>query len=105
MIHVFSGVSSWPRLQCVCLRMQKLIVGYGVAVRKGHRSLQPMPDDDNPDALLRPLPKPPRCRGIPLGDGNYTAVSMGGAMSRRLIHLMTVQSANGSGIEGGFTPD
>ncbi len=27
------------------------------------------PEDDSE---IRPLPDPPRCRGVPIGDGNYT---------------------------------
>ncbi len=29
------------------------------------------------DSEIRPLPSPPRCRGIPLGNGDYTVCAYG----------------------------
>jgi hypothetical protein len=32
-------------------------------------------EDEEPE--IRPLPRPPRCRGIPIGDGDYTGCAYG----------------------------
>ena len=32
---------------------------------------------------IKPLPEPPRCRGLPLGDGHYSGCSYGYAISPR----------------------
>lgn len=66
-----------------------------------------MPEDDNlgDPIKLRPLPKPPRCRGIPIGDGNYTGCLYGWGEVPPFHSPVDCPICNGSGIEGGFTPD
>ena len=53
--------------------------------------------DDEPK--LRPLP-PPRCRGIPLGDGNYTGCAYGYGDLAPFTGPRDCPVCNGSGFEG-----
>lgn len=55
-------------------------------------------DDDQPE--VRPLPDPPRCRGIPLGDGNYTSCAYGYGDLTPFTGRYDCPVCNGSGIEG-----
>jgi len=49
---------------------------------------------------VRPLPKPPRCRGIPLGDGNFTGCAYGYGDVAPYDQPCDCPVCNGSGIEG-----
>jgi len=49
---------------------------------------------------LRPLPPPPRCRGIPLGDGNYTGCAYGYGDVAPFTGPRDCPVCDGSGIEG-----
>jgi hypothetical protein len=49
---------------------------------------------------LRPLPPPPRCRGIPLGDGNYTGCAYGYGDLAPFTGPRDCPVCNGSGFEG-----
>jgi hypothetical protein len=49
---------------------------------------------------IRPLPNPPRCRGIPLGDGNYTGCSFGFGDVPPFTPPCDCPTCNGSGYEG-----
>jgi hypothetical protein len=49
---------------------------------------------------LRPLPPPPRCRGIPLGDGNYTGCAYGYRDVAPFTGPRDCPVCNGSGFEG-----
>jgi hypothetical protein len=52
----------------------------------------------NPES--RPFPDPPRCRGIPLGDGNYTGCQYGYGDITPLTGPCDCPVCNGSGFEG-----
>jgi hypothetical protein len=54
--------------------------------------------DEEPE--LRPLPPPPRCRGIPLGDGNYTGCAYGYGDLAPFTGPRDCPGCNGSGFEG-----
>jgi hypothetical protein len=54
--------------------------------------------DEEPE--LRPLPSPPRCRGIPLGDGNYTGCAYGYGDLAPFTWPRDCPVCNGSGFEG-----
>ena len=54
--------------------------------------------DEEPE--LRPLPPPPRCRGIPLGDGNYTGCAYGYGDLAPFTGPRDCPVCNGSGFEG-----
>ena len=61
--------------------------------------------DEEPE--LRPLPLPPRCRGIPLGDGNYTGCAYGYGDITPLTGPPDCPVCEGSGYEnvrGTFLP-
>ena len=49
---------------------------------------------------MRPLPAPPRCRGIPLGDGNYTGCAYGYGDIAPFTGPRDCPVCNGSGFEG-----
>ena len=49
---------------------------------------------------LRPLPLPPRCRGIPLGDGNHTGCAYGYGDLAPFTGPRDCPVCNGSGFEG-----
>jgi hypothetical protein len=49
---------------------------------------------------VRPLPLPPRCRGIPLGDGNYTGCAYGYGDVPPFTGPRDCPVCNGSGFEG-----
>src|SRR6185437_2236049 len=54
----------------------------GIVLRIGPRLyrldiLHPATGRDEPEDEVRPLPAPPRCRGIPVGDGTYTGCAYG----------------------------
>ena len=49
---------------------------------------------------LRPLPPPPRCRGIPLGDGNYTGCAYGYGDLAPFTGSRDCPVCDGSGFEG-----
>src|SRR5580704_8422625 len=49
---------------------------------------------------LRPLPPPPRCRGIPLGDGNHTGCAYGYGDLAPFTGPRDCPVCNGSGFEG-----
>jgi hypothetical protein len=49
---------------------------------------------------LRPLPPPPRCRGIPLDDGNYTGCAYGYGDLAPFSGPRDCPVCNGSGFEG-----
>jgi hypothetical protein len=53
---------------------------------------------DEPD--VRPLPQPPRCRGIAIGDGNYTGCAYGYGDVPPFTGPCDCPVCNGSGIEG-----
>lgn len=66
-----------------------------------------VPDDKplepvEPAPKIRPLPKPPRCRGIPLGDGNYTGCAYGYGDVAPFSPPCDCPICNGSGLEAGF---
>jgi hypothetical protein len=54
--------------------------------------------DEEPE--LRPLPAPPQCRGIPLGDGNYTGCAYGYGDIAPFTGPRDCPVCNGSGFEG-----
>ena len=54
--------------------------------------------DEEPE--LRPLPAPPRCRGIPLGDGNYTGCAYGYGDLAPFTGPRDCPVCSGSGFEG-----
>ena len=54
--------------------------------------------DEEPE--LRPLPPPPRCRGIPLGDGNYTGCAYGYGDVAPFTGPRDCHVCDGSGFEG-----
>ena len=58
-----------------------------------------MQDESNDES--RPVPKPPRCRGIPIGDGNYTGCAYGYGDIVPFTPPCDCPVCNGSGIEGG----
>jgi hypothetical protein len=66
-----------------------------------------MKESDNLDEPIEvhPLPQPPRCRGIPIGDGNCTGCAYGYGDVPPFHPPCDCPICNGSGIEGGFTPD
>ena len=54
----------------------------GIVLRIGPRRYRldiarPANGRGEPEDEVRPLPAPPRCRGIPIGDGNYTGCAYG----------------------------
>lgn len=49
---------------------------------------------------MRPLPNPPRCRGVPLGDGHYRRCAYGDGELNPLAFPDTCPVCNGSGFEG-----
>ena len=57
--------------------------------------------DDETDDEVRPLPEPPRCRGIPIGDGNFTGCSYGYGDCPPFTEPRDCPICHGSGIEGG----
>src|SRR5216683_2382683 len=54
------------------------------------------------ESELRPLP-PPRCRGIPIGDGNYTGCAYGYGDVPPFTAPVDCPVCNGSGFEGSIT--
>ena len=54
--------------------------------------------DDDPD--IRPLPDPPRCRGLLLPDGNYTGCAFGYGDVPPFTPPCDCPTCNGSGYEG-----
>jgi len=52
------------------------------------------------ESELRPLPPPPRCRGIPLGDGNYTGCEYGYGDVAPFTGPRDCPVCDGSGFEG-----
>lgn len=62
------------------------------------RNLDDGNEDDEPET--RALPTPPRCRGIPLPDGNYTGCSYGYGDIPAFTGPMDCPTCNGSGFEG-----
>ena len=52
------------------------------------------------ESELRPLPHPPRCRGIPLGDGNYTGCAYGYGDVAPFTGPRDCPVCDGSGFEG-----
>ena len=54
--------------------------------------------DEEPE--LRPSPPPPRCRGIPLGDGNYTGCAYGYGDLAPFTGPRDCPVCKGSGFEG-----
>ena len=57
--------------------------------------------EDEPRNNIRPLPRRvPRCRGIPIGDGNYTGCAYGYGDVRPFTGPCDCPVCNGSGIEG-----
>ncbi len=54
-------------------------------------------NDDEPE--IRPLPSPPRCRGIPIGDGNYTGCAYGHGDLPPFTGPCDCPVCHGSGIE------
>src|SRR5262249_41916451 len=54
--------------------------------------------DDDPE--IRPLPDPPRCRGILLPDGNYTGCAFGYGDVPPFSPPCDCPTCNGSGYEG-----
>ena len=54
--------------------------------------------DEEPE--FRPLPPPPLCRGIPLGDGNYTGCAYGYGDLAPFTGPRDCPVCNGSGFEG-----
>jgi uncharacterized protein (DUF983 family) len=53
-----------------------------------------------PDSEIRPLPEPPRCRGISIGDGNYTGCAYGYGDLTPLTGPCDCPVCHGSGYEG-----
>ena len=51
---------------------------------------------------IRPLPDPPRCRGIPLGNGDYTGCAFGYGDVPLFTLRYYCPLCRGSGIEGGL---
>lgn len=60
--------------------------------------------DDEPQTI-RPLPLPPRCRGIPIGDGKYTGCAYGYGEWQPFTGACDCPVCNGSGIEDSFQPN
>jgi hypothetical protein len=56
--------------------------------------------DDYDDEEIRPLPAPPRCRGIPIGDGNFTGCAYGYGDIPPLTGPCDCPVCHGSGYEG-----
>jgi ribosomal protein S27E len=54
-------------------------------------------EDEEPG--IRPLPLPPRCRGIPIGDGNYTGCAYGYGDMPPFTGPRDCPVCEGSGIE------
>ena len=54
--------------------------------------------DEEPE--IRPLPPAPRCRGIPLGDGNYMGCAYGYGDLTPLSGPCDCPVCHGSGFEG-----
>src|SRR4051794_8126954 len=67
--------------------------GYLSLVTRDTRGLS---DEDGP---IRAFP-PPRCRGIPIGDGNYTGCAYGDGDLPPFTGPQDCPTCNGSGIEG-----
>jgi hypothetical protein len=66
-------------------------------------------DDENDHEIaaddgheIRPVPAPPRCRGIPIGDGNYTGCAYGYGDIQPFTGPRDCPTCNGSGIENGY---
>ena len=59
-------------------------------------------DSGETEPKIRPLPSPPRCRGIPIGDGNYTGCAYGYGDIQPFTGLRDCPTCNGSGIENGY---
>lgn len=49
---------------------------------------------------IRPLPHPPRCKGVPIGDCNYTGCLYGYGDVRPFTGSCHCPVCNGSGFEG-----
>jgi hypothetical protein len=72
-------------------------------------------DTDNDDwelqrlkanAVIRPLPPPPRCRGIEIGPGHYTGgCTFGYGDIPPLSEPCDCPVCNGSGVERGYEPN
>ncbi len=56
-----------------------------------------MVPDEDPD--IRPLPDPPRCRGVPLGDGNFSGCAFGYGDVPPFDPPCDCPTCNGSGYE------
>jgi hypothetical protein len=59
-----------------------------------------MGDMDQDDPEIRPLPNPPRCRGVPIGDGHYTGCAFGYGDVPPFTPPCDCPICNGSGFEG-----
>jgi hypothetical protein len=57
--------------------------------------------DEHDDSEVRPLPKPPRCRGIPLDNGEYTGCAYGYDDFAPFTGPCDCPVCYGSGTEGG----
>jgi hypothetical protein len=55
---------------------------------------------ESDDSETCPLPPPPRCRGIPLGDGHYTGCAYGYGDAPPFTPPCDCPTCNGSGFEG-----
>ena len=75
------------------------------------QAMKPDPDDfpdfEDEPRNIRPLPRPTRCRGIPIGDGNYTGCLYGYGDVRPFTGPCDCPVCNGSGFEaeGSFQPN
>jgi hypothetical protein len=74
-----------------------------------------VPDEDDFDddefeelqrsAIIRPLPSPPRCRGIEIEPGRYTGCGYGYGDLPPFTGPCDCPTCNGSGIERGYEPN
>jgi hypothetical protein len=106
-VGLWTGVAGWPIIEELA-GMREIsgpgaiykVVWRGLALVRIARAAQGENRHVEEEPELRPLPPPPRCRGIPLGDGNYTGCAYGYADLAPFTGPRDCPVCNGSGFEG-----
>lgn len=93
------SLNPYPWYDITCATCASIIAT--VKIVPDDKPVEPV-EHDEPPPKIRPLPKPPRCRGIPIGDGNYTGCAYGYGDVAPFDPPCDCPICNGSGLEGGF---